>query len=83
MTPLGAFFIFILIWWTVLFAVLPFGAAPDPDRKPGEASSAPKSPRLIKKFLITTLVSVLITLALHLAFVYGYIDLDAIYGRES
>ncbi len=82
MTLLGAFFIFILIWWMVLFTVLPFGAKPDPDRKPGEASSAPKSPMLLRKFVITTLIALVLTLMLHLAFVYGYIDLDVIYGRE-
>lgn len=54
-------FVFILVWWTVIFAVLPFGNAAPEKHVIGHASSAPANPRLKKKFLWTTLISLVIT----------------------
>jgi predicted secreted protein len=50
--------LFALIWWTVLFAVLPFGSRPidTPDPATGWRG-APDRPRLGRKILITTLVT--------------------------
>lgn len=51
--------VYFLIWWTVLFAVLPLGVRPDPvgDPEAGGWRGAPESPGLGRKALITTLVS--------------------------
>ena len=56
-----AFVLYVLIWWTVLFAVLPLGTQPvtDADQVTGWRG-APAQPRLGRKLLITTLVSALI-----------------------
>ena len=54
---------FVIVWWLVLFMVLPFGAAPSEDVQPGNASSAPARPRMLIKILITTLISVFVTAA--------------------
>ncbi|MGC6516556.1 MAG: DUF1467 family protein [Candidatus Puniceispirillaceae bacterium] len=49
--------VYILLWWWVLFMVLPFGAkAPEVIEK-GHATSAPERPRLIKKMLITSVIA--------------------------
>lgn len=54
---------FLVIWWLVLFTVLPFGAAPPEEAEPGHARSAPAKPRLLIKFLITTLLAAGLTAA--------------------
>ena len=53
-----ALVLFVLIWWTVLFAVLPFGSQPvdTPDPVTGWRG-APDRPRLGRKLLITTGIS--------------------------
>jgi predicted secreted protein len=49
---------FTIIWWLVLFMVLPFGVRTAADERievePGHASSAPILPHIGRKFLITT-----------------------------
>ena len=52
---------FLLVWWLVLFMVLPFGARPPDQIEPGTAPSAPARPRIGLKFLITTLIAVALT----------------------
>ena len=61
MTWLGAAVVFAIVWWLVLFMVLPFGAAPPADVEPGMADSAPARPRLLLKVAITTAIAALIT----------------------
>jgi predicted secreted protein len=53
-----ALVLYALIWWTALFAVLPFGTTPvaEPDSATGWRG-APEQPRLLRKLLITTLVA--------------------------
>lgn len=64
---------FILIWWTFLFCVLPFGNAPSEKPIEGETGNIPAAPRILKKFAITTALSVAIWLVL-----YGLIALNVI-----
>lgn len=47
---------FVIIWWMVLFMVLPWGVrTPDEGEvERGHATSAPKQPRLWRKVLVTT-----------------------------
>ena len=53
--------IYFVIWWTVLFAVLPFGIrnAHEAGEKvePGNDAGAPVLPRMALKFLITSVVA--------------------------
>jgi len=50
--------LYVLIWWTALFAVLPLGTRPvaEPDEKTGWRG-APEKPQLLRKILLTTLVT--------------------------
>ena len=48
---------YIIIWWMVLFAVLPFGIRPTEKGDIGHAAGAPANPRLWLKAGITTLVA--------------------------
>lgn len=58
MSGFTAFVLFALIWWTVLFAVLPFGTRPvaDPDAETGWRG-APERPLIGRKLLATTIIS--------------------------
>ena len=52
--------IYFVLWWIVLFAVLPFGVETPEEPEPGMASSAPVRPRILAKFLWTTVISTVI-----------------------
>ena len=56
-------FVFILVWWVVIFAVLPYGNHPEANPTIGHASGAPANPRLKQKLIVTTVISVVITAA--------------------
>jgi predicted secreted protein len=52
--------IFLTIWWTVLFAILPIGVRSQLETDevvPGTEPGAPIAPRLLMKAGVTTLVS--------------------------
>jgi predicted secreted protein len=61
MTIFSGIAIFLTIWWTVLFAVLPFGvqshAEAGIDKGDGGDPGAPVNPKLKSKFLITTAIT--------------------------
>lgn len=65
--------VFFMIWWTAIFAVLPWGNRPSETVETGNVASAPDKPRILKKFIITTIVSVLIWLV-----IYGLISANVI-----
>jgi predicted secreted protein len=55
--------IFFVVWWIVLFAVLPFGVrtqAEAGETVPGTPASAPAKFRLARMFLINTAVSIVV-----------------------
>lgn len=52
--------VFFVIWWVVLFAVLPWGVKTVDTPEKGHASSAPTHPRILLKFGITTLISLVL-----------------------
>jgi predicted secreted protein len=50
--------LYLLIWWTVLFAVLPIGVRPATGTDPHLGwQGAPEHPRMLRKVVITTLVA--------------------------
>jgi predicted secreted protein len=57
-----AFMLYVVIWWVVLFAVLPIGVRPvsDADAVPGRWRGAPERPYLGRKVLATTLLAGLV-----------------------
>lgn len=74
------FFTFFIVWWVVLFAVLPFGVRTTNVQK-GNAASAPDKPHLIAKFIATTLVSLALTSLGFYLVMAGYIPLSEWIGR--
>ncbi len=56
-----AFVVFVMIWWTVLFAVLPIGTNPIADADPVTGwRGAPDHARIPRKLVLTTIVSVVL-----------------------
>jgi len=81
MTLSFAIAIYVLIWWVVLFAMLPIGVrtqAEEGEVSPGTAESAPHRPRLLPKMLATTVVASLVFAAVYLIIVHRVITLDQI-----
>jgi len=68
MGPFTSIAIFFTIWWTVLFAVLPWGvtshAEAGIDKGDGGDPGAPVDPKIKQKFLLTTAISAVLFAAL-------------------
>ena len=69
---------FVIVWWLVLFMVLPFGAAPPDEIEPGHARSAPARPRMLLKILITTVLAAGLTVAVN-----WFLESDLINVRDD
>ena len=69
--------IFILIWWILFFIFLPFKIKVPQNSESGHAKSAPTKPYLLIKFIITSLMSVIILFFLIL---FGF-DLSNIFNK--
>ncbi|MDX1539931.1 MAG: DUF1467 family protein [Geminicoccaceae bacterium] len=67
--------VFVIVWWLVLFMVLPFGARPPDVVEPGHAESAPARPRILIKLLVTTGIAVALTALVVLIIEQGWIRL--------
>ncbi|OYD81794.1 DUF1467 family protein [Azospirillum brasilense] len=69
--------VYVVVWWVVLFAVLPWGVRTPVQPEPGMASSAPERPRILLKFAATTLVAAVVWLV-----IFGIVQSDLISFRE-
>jgi predicted secreted protein len=71
--------LYFLIWWTILFAVLPFGVRTQAEEGvvvPGTPGSAPVRPRLLRLFLVNSLVAAVVFGCVWAAIVYRVLPLD-------
>jgi predicted secreted protein len=78
--------VYILLWWTVVFCVLPYGNKPSEIVTTGEAPSAPHNPRIKQKFIITTIVASILWLLIYTGFEMGYLswnDVARSYNKEA
>jgi predicted secreted protein len=74
--------IYLIIWWTVLFAILPFGVRTHEEMGeeavPGAAESAPHTPHLFRKVVATTIVSSIVFAVVYVIIAGPVITLDDI-----
>jgi len=68
------FIAFLMIWWTSLFAVLPWGNRTEEKPEQGNATSAPANPRIKMKFLVTTGISIVLWLILYILIELQIVD---------
>jgi predicted secreted protein len=60
-STVGTIAIFVVVWWIVLFMVLPFGVTRDESPVAGADPGAPARPYMLRKVLVTTVLAGLIT----------------------
>lgn len=85
MSLTGGVVVFVLLWWLVLFMVLPWGVRTQDEAGEtvqGAADSAPERPLLWRKAAITTAVAALLWSAIYLALASGWIRIEdlPVYG---
>jgi predicted secreted protein len=78
-----AFAIYFIIWWVVLFAVLPWGVRSqheDGTIIPGSDPGAPAIPRLRRKLVWTTIVAAIVFALWYVGYTNRLIALDDLAG---
>jgi predicted secreted protein len=71
--------IYFLIWWIVLFAVLPWGVrAQGEEAAPGTDPGAPAVPRLGLKLMWTTVLASAVFAVCAVVYVNGLVSLDSL-----
>lgn len=65
MTWFTGILLYVLIWWILLFMVLPWGARPPDEPEPGHEPGAPARPMLLRKAVVTTLLAAVVWLAVY------------------
>jgi predicted secreted protein len=73
--------IYIFIGWIVLFAVLPFGVRTQHEAGevvPGTPESAPEKPRILRVFLINTVVASIVFAIVYIVIAYRLITPDLV-----
>lgn len=82
MGPITAVAIYLTIWWTVLFTVLPLGVQSHYeagiDKGDGGDPGAPVDPKLKQKFITTTWVSALVFAVVFAVVQFGLVKLPAL-----
>ena len=75
----SAIAVYFIIWWTVLFTVLPIGVRSaheaGQDIAPGTDAGAPVNPNLLKKALLTTIISAIAFVFVYFAFTRDWFSL--------
>lgn len=77
MGPITMAAIYIIIWWVVLFVVLPLGMNQGAQERPTDGGDwgAPQAPNLKKKFLTTTWIAAVVWVVVILVIQFQLIPL--------
>ena len=67
--------VYLVVWWLVLFTVLPWGARPPANPEPGHATSAPERPRMWLKVVVTSVIAGVVWAVIFLAIENAWISL--------
>ena len=71
--------VYLVIWWTVLFVILPLGvrshAEEGTEPHPGADSGAPATPHIARKFLTTTWVAAIVCAVVFVLVEFGLVPL--------
>ena len=58
--------VYILIWWVILFAILPLWVSPSEPGELGHAAGAPRRPLLGRKLALTTILAAIVWLGIYI-----------------
>ena len=76
MSLTGSLIIYVLIWWIVFFALLPIDVNREKKQNIiGIDAGAPENPKIIKKFVYSTLITTIIFIIIFLLVKYEYFNL--------
>ena len=76
MSITGLAIIYIIIWWIVFFSLLPIDVNRNKNIKiEGEDPGSPENPKILKKFIYTSIISSLLFLIIYYLVRYNYINL--------
>lgn len=73
MSFLTAVFIYFLIWWLMLFTVLPLGVEKHDEQGKGYDAGAPKNAHFKKKVILNSVISFVIVLTMYILVEIGVI----------
>jgi len=72
----GSIVIFVIIWWIVFFSLLPIDVIRNKKTQiEGEDPGSPENPKIIKKFIYTTIISSIVFLIIYYLVQYNYLNL--------
>ena len=76
MSVTGLAIIYIIIWWTVFFAILPIDVERNKLIKiEGEDSGSPENPKMLKKFIYCTGITTILFIIIYLLMKFEYLNL--------
>ncbi len=76
MSLTGSIVIYVIIWWIVFFSLLPIDVNRYKNIKiEGEDPGSPENPKILKKFIFTTIISSILFLIIYYLVNYNYINL--------
>ena len=82
MTLASAIAIYFIIWWLVLFIVLPFGIRNAHETgeivEEGNEPGAPINPRIVQKAVVTTILATAVFSVFYLAITRGWLNHDSL-----
>ncbi len=82
MSPFILLATFLVTWWIVLFAILPWGVRAQHEHNeemvPGTAPSAPIHPMLLRKMAVTTAVSCVIVALIYWLVAHSGLTIDSV-----
>ena len=79
MSITGSIIVYVLIWWIIFFSILPVGIKSKKEkfkeRIDGIDPGAPNNPKIGKKFLITTIITSIIFVAIYYLVEFNLLNL--------
>jgi len=70
--------VFVIIWWLVLFVVLPIGIRQPDEVEPGHMAGAPERPRMWLRIGVTTAIAGVLWLGAYYLIISGFISFEGI-----
>ena len=67
--------VYVIVWWLVLFTVLPWGVKRPETPDVGHADGAPDKPMMWRKAAVTSVIAAAVCVLIYLAIEYSWVSL--------